>query len=1239
MPSNMNRSDHDATTDLPTYRKWPRRLLILLVGLGLFVYFLPSLIGLGPIRQRVLDWALADLNGQAQVESVSLGWFSPIELRNLELVDKAGKRVAQVDQIATSQRLIDFLTSDKLGRIDIVKPVIHLVLTREGSNLESLLAPYLQSETDTDSTTLPPLEVSITDGTLQLDGPSQKKTEQFDAIQATLKTSNSAEPIQCQFSMQTPVTASDVGQLSADCLIDLGQNNLRGSTFDIQVTSKQFPLESIAPLASRLPKPVRLQGYVSGDFSIASDEKNSQLTLKAERLNAKDLLLSAPDYIGRDQISLQQISVGGLLGLSSQRITAEQFSLDSDVGELKVDGEFDTSQIIQLVANGKLPSSPFEMDLEADIAQIFQMLPETLHIRNDVEVTSGTASLHMNTRSQSNVQRLVFNLDVANVQAEQNTTRINWNRPLRITGAASENNGEVLIENLSIDSDFFELVGKASLTEGNITYRGDLAQMKQQLGSLLDLSQYQIAGELGGRLEWRHTLAAPAGKQLAPIEFDGNLVIQQPTLSGPGLTNWNERQLQVELNGKVLPHLQSGLAIDAGHFELLLGTDIVTADLLQPIKIYPILSLLSGNQTVPLQALDGLQLSGKITGSLQRWMSHIAKFVDLPRLNLNGNLSTDFTVGLAGAILDVRAPKLMATRFAFEGSGARIEEPEIVATADFQIDLETGQTLIQSAAVSSSAIALTTNQLSIDFTDRLRIVGPVAYQADLQRAAGWLNLCRPSDPIAWSGIADGQFDFVDKNKALGGSLSTNIRQLVINQIDNEAVAPPTNPIARNIAQPTRSVLWQEDQIVFHTDIFIDDRFESLWFGGLKLDSQLCNVRGNGRIDELGSRMLTQIKAKWKIDWDTVAQLTQTSAGPLLKIRGTGWQDLLLNGPLIPKNNSEALWVDPQLKAESTIAWNQASLAEIPIASSQLTLILSDSMLQLVSNSPGIIGNIAKLSPTLNLKSADPILTLQPGTLLQNLQLNEEHTRQWLKFATPVLADATTTKGIISLSTQGAQIPLLAPSQTIAQGEVQLKDLAIGPGPLAHQLLPLLDQVLLLIKPSIADQSQKQKWITMDDQIVRYAIENERVYHDHLKFQYKGMTIETSGSVGFDHTLDLVASIRILDHWIQKEPLLAGLRGESIKIPISGTFSHPQLGRHAIARLSREFLQQTARSALNNVVKEPLENVGENLSGKVTEEIDKLQGKFNQILQEEVGDKLEDGWRNGLDRLFNRGKDK
>ena len=146
-------------------------------------------------------------------------------------------------------------------------------------------------------------------------------------------------------------------------------------------------------------------------------------------------------------------------------------------------------------------------------------------------------------------------------------------------------------------------------------------------------------------------------------------------------------------------------------------------------------------------------------------------------------------------------------------------------------------------------------------------------------------------------------------------------------------------------------------------------------------------------------------------------------------------------------------------------------------------------------------------------------------------------------------------------------------------------------------------------------------------MVTYAVQNERVYHDQLEFDYKGMTIVTSGSVGFDHTLDIVASIKILDHWLQKEPLLAGLRGQSINIPISGTFSHPQLNRQAMAGFSREFLKRTARSAISNVVGEQLEAAGENLGGKVSQEIDKLQGGFNQIMQEEVGDKLEAGWRN------------
>ena len=1230
----MAHSNQDTSTDLSRQRKWPRRLAILLVGLGLFVYFLPSLVVLGPIRPRLVNWALADLNGQAHVESISVGWFSPIQIRGIELMDAEGQTIAKIPRVTTSKRLIDFLRSDNLGRIDIVNPTLNLELTKDGSNLESILATYLQTTTTDSSRSLPQLELSITDGTLLLAPQQGGAVHQFDAIQAKVKIGSNESPIQCLVSLQTPVTDSDVGKLSIDCVVDPGKSDLTVSTINAKLESNQFPLTSIAPLADRFSDPIQLQGHVTGDLTVFVDRLNSQISLNTKRLNVQDINLLAPAYLGSDRISIQRIAASGRLGLSPQRVTAEQFSVESEIGKLKVDGEFDISQMIKLAVNGQLPSSPFEMDVEADLARILQMLPETMRIRNDVQVTSGTATIHANTRNQSDVQRIMFNMDVANVRAQQGTQSMIWNRPLRVTGAASENNGKVVVENLSIDSDFFELVGKASLAEGNFTFRGDLAQLKQQLGNLMDLSQYEVAGQIGGRLSWTEKPGEPPVGQWAPVQFEGNFVVERPVISAPGFRRWTEQKMQVELNGKIQPHSNGATTVDSGHLGLLVGGEVMSADLLQP------LSLQGVNY---IQSLDGLQATCTTTGSLDRWLDHLRNLFDLPQFELAGGLNAKYDLNMADSVLRISELTVTANQFSFEGYGAKIQEPQVVGSGDVEIQLDTGDILVHSASLSSSAVALTTNQLAIGLADGFQLTGPIAYQADLQRASNWFGLCRPEDEIAWSGIASGQFDFTEKNKAIGGAVSSTITQLAISQLPDQTGPQtdslPTNPIANARSGMGRSILWEEEEVFISANLFVDDHFKSLWFGNLKFDSKLVNVRGNGRVDELGSRMVTNINGKWNIRWDTVNRLTQSPLGQLVTIRGSSWQEFALSGPLLPPGNGTAAWVDPQLKAQTSIAWNQANVLEIPIKPSQLTLTLSDSVVQLISDSPGIIGNIASLSPALDLRTANPILTLQPGTIINDLKLTQQHTRQWLKFATPILADATAADGIIGLSTQGAQIPILKPEQTLARGEVRLKDLTIGPGPLSHQLMPLLDQVLLLIKPSIADQSLKKKWMTMDEQVVNYAVQDGRVYHDHLKFKYKGVNVETSGSVGFDQTLDIVASIRILDHWVQKEPLLGGLRGQSIKIPISGTLAHPHLNRHAIASLSREFLERTAKSALTNVINGQLEDAGETLGGKVTDEFDKLQGKFNRILQEDVGGKLEDGWRNGLDRLFNGGKNK
>ncbi len=1235
----MAATHHDSPSDLPLKRKWPRRLAILLAGLIILVYCLPYLLLLGPVRQRLIDWAMADVHGQVKMESLSTGWFSPIRIRGLELQDDNGQVVLSIPQITTSKRLIDFLRSDQLGQIELANPTLQLELTPEGSNLESALAEYLQA--DTDSTAPPQLQISITGGTLLMSGTTDRAAQKFESIEAVLKMGNDQDRLHCQVTLQTPTTNSSNGTLTVDCAVDPGKKERGESAFYTKLVSNQFPLSSIVPLIERWSNPIDLQGNLTGDLTIRADSPNGKISLDTERLNAEAIRLRSPAYLGTDQISIQRIGASGQLALSAQSVTANRFSIESDVGKLKVDGEFDLLQMVQLAAQGQLPSSPFELDAEADLARIINMLPETLRIRQDVQVTSGTATLHANTRNQSNVQRIMFNLDVANVQAQQGTQLVAWNRPLRLTGAASEDNGKVIIENLSLDSGFFELVGQASMSQGSLTFRGDLSELKQQLDNLMDLSSYQIAGQIGGRLSWQEKdRLLPAG-QLSPVQFDGNFVVEKPVLSVPGVGHWSEQKLQVDLNGQLQRYLTGTASIDSGHLSLLLGNEVLSLNLLQPLNLQSVMEPWSDLQaTGQDDLLDGLQVSCTGTGALDRWLTHLRKLMELPPLRLAGTLNAQCLLKFSADTLQVQQLTATANQFTLVSKGLQIQEPRVIANGDIDVELATGQILIRRGSLSSSSLALTTNNLLISSADNLRLQGPVAYQVDLQRTANWLGIGQTAGSIAVTGMANGQIDFQDKNKALGGNLSARITQLVLREAGPAASPEPQNNLLTPISSREEpAILWEEKELLISSNLYVDRQFQSFWFGGLKVDSELVDLRGNGRIDELQTEMVADIKGKWNIQWDAISQLTQSRLGPLVTIRGSGWQDIVVNGPLRPLTNGSDPWVNRQLQAESNLAWKEAKLLDIPIAPSQLRVSLKDSVVRLESDSAGIIGNLAKLSPQLDLTKTAPVLTLQQGVVLNDLKLTEEHTRQWLKFATPVLADATSADGIIGLSIQGAQVPILQPIQSVARGQVHLKDLTIGPGPLTHQLLPLVEQVLMLIKPSMAGQSRKKKWMILEEQIVQFAVQNERVYHDRLKFNYQGINVETSGSVGFDQTLDIVASIHILDHWIQKEPLLAGLGGESIKIPISGTLSHPKLNRQAIAGIPLDLLKQTARSALNNVVQEQLEQAGESLGGKVNEELDRLEGQFNRILQDDVGNRLEESWRKGLNQLFNRGKEK
>jgi hypothetical protein len=93
----------------------------------------------------------------------------------------------------------------------------------------------------------------------------------------------------------------------------------------------------------------------------------------------------------------------------------------------------------------------------------------------------------------------------------------------------------------------------------------------------------------------------------------------------------------------------------------------------------------------------------------------------------------------------------------------------------------------------------------------------------------------------------------------------------------------------------------------------------------------------------------------------------------------------------------------------------------------------------------------------------------------------------------------------------------------------------------------------------------------------------RVEHGNFELQIGDVIVRTSGYVGFDQSLGLVAEIPIRDKWVARDKFLRGLAGQTLKIPIRGTLSKPQLDQRAIAWLGQQMIGSAASGLLEDVI--------------------------------------------------------
>ncbi|HET6882250.1 MAG TPA: hypothetical protein VFI31_18945 [Pirellulales bacterium] len=406
-------------------RRWKAWLITALV----LVAAAPTVVCKTPLRNVVMAAALgkAPLRGQVTTGSLSVGWFSPLVVSDIEVRDLDSQVLASVPELSLTKSLLDLLLDrTDLGRLRFDRPSIELRLRDDGSNLEDVF-PNLAAKASIDAgkavevvveqANHSPIavEIEINDGEVALFDLAADREWKFQGVKLHLVRPPTG-PMEMSFSATMPdVSAESHLELEAGLTADNSDHG-RGTTETASgamatFEAVGFPLESLRALVARRAPGVALAGEFNGKCEWTGAAKAITASTPSKWGSAAangsivgdfaitNFLLTSPQ-LGEDVLKLAKIDLPCKLSMNGNEVAIEQLALRTDVGELTCKGD------ITLAGDNNGTGLPADLLQTAscdvvgqlDVAKIARLLPHRARLQLDAGLASAPVNFHLGPR-------------------------------------------------------------------------------------------------------------------------------------------------------------------------------------------------------------------------------------------------------------------------------------------------------------------------------------------------------------------------------------------------------------------------------------------------------------------------------------------------------------------------------------------------------------------------------------------------------------------------------------------------------------------------------------------------------------------------------------------------------------------------------------------------------------------------------------------------------------------------
>ncbi|MBD3675137.1 MAG: hypothetical protein HUJ26_16590 [Planctomycetaceae bacterium] len=1130
----------DSSKRTRTARRKRRRFLKFMIYFALLlaaaIAAAPEIIARTSLRNTLIHRFSPEYEGRVVLGATSLGWLKPISLQQLKLRHLDGETWAVFNDLKSEYTLLDLiLEPSQLGHWSASQCDVTVHCEPGMTDVERWLLEVSQ-EQQADR----PSNVSFSADSMLLTLKSTAQESRFQIADFEYRQTETREVgIAGEASVLTEIADSAPGSL--DLKLDVTDQS------EAVLTTSAFPLESLGPLYVRLGLLKPVSGTLEGSWKLTGGSQG--MFALDGRGTARDFSIGKPDA---PQFSVESLNLDLAADQSESGWTVSRLQGQTDFGEMTLDGTVSLpSSWKQEAALETLLDQSFAVTGNVSLKSLAEHFPGLITLQQEVELQQGSSSFRVESRPEAETPRLTAQLNVSNIVAKTPERAISWSTPLTAQATLLRPDQQWTIEQLDVESKAVRLTGRGNWNSAEITADVNLAEFLEEWSRIFDFGDLQLAGHLTGKATCETTSAGP-------ITLSGDLQCESLVLGWTGGKPWNFEELAANFSGT--GELDDRRNLNLTAFTTTLTSDRDTLTLTQQESDHgATVWQVEGNGS--LSGLLGQVLATRIEGRLSgkyTLTSQLHRDPTTDRLQALSLEVTDF--GYDSSELSLRESKLKLT-----GALSHDRHENIIQSDELILNCPTLAARLNELNLPRSNPALTSLKLAA--RGRIERLGKlIASTESRQIPTGMLNL-----QLSATGIEQGS-NLVWKVTADDLQWPERVQQ------------PATRPVSESSSQtPDFSLEWSGKGLYASAD-------DVLTIAGSRLTADGLDCRVSGEISELSTSPFISLSGELDYEWAVLRKLYPELTGPDLVLYGKHKTPVRLNYPLSSPASRKPM------SGSLVVAWDRGDWNSLPIGPAQITVNLTPDKLTIEPTQVTVSSGSARFGPSISRSPQGAVFTQPAERLLDQVQLTDEICHQWLKYVSPMTADAARVSGTFSVdNSKPLRIPLDHLEQTTSEGLVMIHAAKMTPGPLAMQFITLGKQIDALRRgtpfdPGTVDPQKPLMSITR--QTIPYKVEKGRVYHQDLTMQISNLKVTSSGSVGFDDTLDIVAVIEIPDQWTIRGKQVRAIWGPAIQIPIKGSFARPQMDGRVIKSLLDKlvrgtvtnFLEQELNKQLNNLFK-------------------------------------------------------